>query len=203
MIKMLNLIFGLCFLFSFSGCPQSSSQTSNTTQSNTQPNATPSPAASPSADDEELPGKYGWSPEVACALLQDKLKPGVYRNEGNNVFGCLSAAKFFGPGKPQNNIVYYARGESNWVRQIVLILNVNQPEAEKEALQLMKDYADELSDKALGVPLSSHTTNVLLAGKTGRGSVDTTRTEILRHDFSSGKGYELHYVITPIVKPQQ
>ena len=198
MVKMLNVILGLCFLFSFSGCPQSSSQPTNDPQSNASPST-----ATASPGEDELPGKYGWAPSVACGHLQDKLKPGVYRNEGNNVFGCLSAAKFFGPGQPQNNIVYYARGEANWVRQIALILNVNQPEAEKEALQLMREYADELSDKALGVPLSTHTTNVLLSGKTGRGSVDTTRTEILRHNFSSGKGYELHYVITPIAKPQQ
>ena len=199
MIKMLNLIVGLCFVFSFSGCPQSSSQSAKPPQ----PNATaPSPNQSP-AGDGELRGQHGWDPKVACEHLSDKLKPGVYRNEGNNIFGCLSSAKFFGPGKPQNNIVYFARGQSNWAQQVGLILNVNQPEAEKEALQLMYEYADELAVKALGVPLSKHTINVLLAGRTGEGKVDTTRVQILRRDFSSGKGYELHYVITPRLDPQQ
>ena len=191
MVKAFGLIIGLLLVLGFSACPPLG-------------NSTGTPTASPSPDEEELPGKYGWAPNVACAFLSDKLKPGVYRNEGNNIYGCLSEAKFFGPGKPQNNIVFYARGESDWVRQIGVAVNVNQKSAQGEAVDLLFEYATDMSMKAIGVPLSKHTGNTLLAGQPGRGFVDTTKVEILRHDFSNGQGYELHFVITPTVnRPQK
>ncbi len=129
--------------------------------------------------------------------MATKLAPGQYRNEGGNIFGCLSTPKNLGEGSPPNNIVYYARGEAGRARQVGLILNVNNPETAQEAQRTLLEYSEELSIKALGVPLSKTATGAILAGNPGRGSVDTTKVEILRHNYSNGKGYEMHYVITP------
>lgn len=155
------------------------------------------PIAQESPSPETLPGKNGWDPTVACAHMSPKLSPGPYKHEGRNIFGCLSSQKNLDAGAPPNNIVYYARGEAGRARQVGLILNVNNPETAQEAQRTLLEYSEELSVKALGVPLSKTATGAILAGNPGRGSVDTTRVEVLRHNFSNGKGFEIHYVITP------
>lgn len=186
MTKLCTLIICLGLLVAFTGCSKYSSQTGT-------------PASQPSSSPEyTLPGQHGWDPREACAHLSDKLEPGQYKKEGGNVFGCLSSAKNLGAGSPlPNNIVYYARGDAQRARQVGLVLNVNNPESANDAHKTLLEYSQELSVKALGVPLSQTAANAILAGNIGRGTVDTTKVEVLRHDFSNGKGYELHYVITP------
>jgi hypothetical protein len=172
-----TLVAGSSLLIALSGCSIFSSQRGT-------------PSARQSAP-------TGWDPTVACAHLSEKLTPGLYKNESGNVFACISSTKNLGAGSPPNNIAYYARGEAQRARQVGVVLNVNNLESADDALRTLKEYSDELSLKALGVPLSKTATNAILSGNPGRGTVDTTKVEIVRHDFSNGKGYELHYVITP------
>ncbi len=134
---------------------------------------------------------------MACGHMSARLAPGQYKHEGRNIFGCLSSPKNLGEGSPPNNIVYYARGEAGRARQVGLILNVNNPETAQDAQRTFLEYSEELQVKALGVPLSKTATGAILAGNPGQGKVDTTRVEILRREFSNGKGFEMHYVITP------
>jgi hypothetical protein len=187
MTKVPHLIVCLSLILLFSSCARFFSQTGS-----------PTPQASPSP--EELTGQHGWEPVTACSHLADKLKPGLYRHEGNNIFGCLSEAKSLGSGSPPNNIVYYARGDVKRARQVGLILNVNEPATAEEARKTLHDYSEDLTMKALGAPLSPSAGNAILAGKTGQGKIDTTRIQIVRHDFANGKGYELHYIITPALE---
>lgn len=186
MTKLCTLFICLGLLVAFTGCPKYPSQTG--TEASQQS----------SSPDNTLPGQHGWDPMEACAHLSDKLKPGQYKSEGGNVYGCLSSPKDLGAGSPlPNNIVYYARGDAQRARQVGLVLNVNNPESADDAHKTLLEYSRELSEKALGFPLSQAVSNAILAGNAGRGKVDTTKVEVLRHDFSNGKGYELHYVITP------
>jgi hypothetical protein len=129
--------------------------------------------------------------------MSDKLKPGPYKNESGNVFGCLSEEKSLGAGSPPNNIAYYARGEAGRARLVGLSLNVNDPESSSDALQTLLEYSQALAERAIGIPLSTSASRAILAGNAGRGRVGTTKVEIVRRNFSDGKGYELNYVITP------
>jgi len=139
----------------------------------------------------------GWDPAEACALLMDKLKPGPYKSGNGNVYGCFSVAKDLGAGSPPNSIMFYAGGDAQRARQIGLVLYVNNPENPDEAHKTLLEYSRELSEKALGVPLSRGAENAILAGNEGRGKVDTTKVEVFRKPSANGKGYELHFLITP------
>jgi hypothetical protein len=129
--------------------------------------------------------------------MSDKLAPGPYKNESGNVFACLSEEKTLGAGSPANNIAYYAKGEAGRARLVGLSLKVNQPETAGDALQKLVEYSQQLSEKATGIPLSGATAKAMLAGNAGRGKVGSTKVEILKQNFSDGKGYELNFVITP------
>jgi hypothetical protein len=139
-------------------------------------------------------GQNGWEPTEACAHLSDTFKPGQYNNEGG-IYTCYSTTKEIGSGG--NKILYYARGDAQRARQVGLVLYVNSPQNATEAHDTLLEYSRQLSEKALDVPLSKAAANAIVSGTKGRGKVDTTRIEIFRYDSADGKGYELHYVITP------
>lgn len=177
-------LFSLILLVASTGCSKYSGQTG--TQASQQ---SPSPQTS-------LPRQTGWDPKEACTHLSDKLKPGEYKSSNGNVYGCFSAAKDLGTGSPlPNSIMYFAGGDAQRVRQVGLVLYVHNPESSAEAQKVLLEYSRELSERALGVPLSRGAEDAILAGTEGRGKVDTTKVEVTRH--ANGKGYELHYVITP------
>jgi hypothetical protein len=127
----------------------------------------------------------------------DKLKPGPYKSGSGNIYGCFSSAKDLGAGSPPNSIMLYAGGDAQRARQIGLVLYVNNPESAEEAHKVLLEYSRDLSQQALGVPLGRGAENAILEGNEGRGKVDTTKVEVFRKNSANGKGYELHFLITP------
>lgn len=125
------------------------------------------------------------------------MKPGTYNDGGGNVFGCMSEEKNLGAGSPSNTITYYARGEAERAQQVGLRLKVNEPEKASEALQTLLEYSQQLSERSIGIPLSTSASRAILSGNGGKGKVGTTKIEILRQNFPDGKGYVLNYIITP------
>lgn len=173
-------------LLAFTGCSKDASSAGT---------RAPQPSHAPQIS---LPGQTGWDPKEACAHLSDKLKPGEYKSSNGTVYGCFSSAKDLGTGAPlPNSIMYYAGGDAQRARQVGLVLYVNNPESSDEAHKVLLEYSRELSLKALDVPLSRGAGDAILAGTDGRGKVDSTKVEVLRKNSANGKGYELHFVITP------
>lgn len=183
MSKLYALFICLGSLVVFTGCQKDPSQTGTQSQQSSGANT--------------FRGQNGWDPTEACAHLSDQFKPGQYKNDGG-VYTCYSSAKDIGTGLPlPNRILYYARGDAQRARQVGLVLYVNSPENAVDAHNTLLEYSRQLSEKALEVPLSKAAANAIVSGTKGRGKVDTTRIEIFRYNSSDGKGYELHYVITP------
>lgn len=186
MTNLCTLFLFLGLLVALTGCPKSPSDTGTQTAQQS-----PSPQI-------PLPRQTGWDPKEACAYLSDKLKPSEYKSGNGTVYGCFSSAKDLGIGSPlANSIMYYAGGDAQRVRQLGLVLYINNPESSDEAHKVLLEYSRELSEQALGVPLSSGAADAMLAGTEGRGKVDTTKVEVFRKNSANGKGYELHFVITP------
>lgn len=186
MPKLCTLFICLVLLVSLSGCTKYPSQTGAQTSQQS-----PSPKIS-------FPGENGWDPKEACAHLSDKLKPGEYKSGNGTVYGCFSSAKDLGGGSAlPNSIMYYVGGDAQRARQVGLVLYVNNPESSEEARRVMLEYSRELSERALGVPLSRAAADAILEATNGQGKVDTIRVEVTRRNSANGKGYELHYVITP------
>jgi hypothetical protein len=146
---------------------------------------------------QQYAGEHGWDPTVACEYMSDKMTPGGYKNEGGTVYGCVSEEKNLGLGSPSNTVTYYARGEAERAREVGLRLKVNDPEKASDALQTLLEYSRQLSERSIGIPLSTSASRAILSGNGGRGKVGTTKIEILRQNFPDGKGYELSYIITP------
>jgi hypothetical protein len=78
-----------------------------------------------------------------------------------------------------------------------LVLYVNNPDSADDAHKVLLEYSRELHEQSLGVPLSRGAEDAMLAGTEGRGKVDTTKVEVFRKNSANGKGYEMHFVITP------
>jgi hypothetical protein len=185
MTKLCTLYSFLGLLVALTGCPKSPTETGT--------QASPSPSAQVS-----LARQTGWDPKVACGFLSGKLNPGEYRSGNKTVYGCFSSAKDLGAGSSSpNSIMYYAGGDAQRARQLGLVLYVNNLESSNEAHKVLLEYSRELSEQALGVPMSRGVEDAILAGAAGDGRVDTTKVEIFRKPSANGKGYELHFVITP------
>ncbi len=186
MTKLCALFIGSVLLAAFTGCPKDPTQPATEV-----PQQSPSPQVS-------LTRQTGWDPKEACVYLSDKLKPGEYRSTNGSVYGCFSSAKDLGAESPlPNSIMYYAGGDAQRARQVGLVLYVNNPESSDDARKVLLEYSRELSEKALGFPLSQGAADAILAATDGRGKVDTTKVEVFRKNSANGKGYELHFVITP------
>jgi hypothetical protein len=186
MTKFCTLFIFLGLLVALTGCSKYPSETG--TRASPQP---PSPQISPGR-------QTGWDPKEACGYLSDKLKPSDYKSGNGTVYGCFSSAKELGAGSPlPNSIMYYAGGDAQRARQVGLVLYVNNPEGSDEARKVLLEYSRELHENALGVPLSRRAEDAMLAGTEGSGKVDTTKVEVFRKTSTNGKGYEMHFVITP------
>lgn len=186
MIKHCTLFIFLGLLVALTGCRKSPGE--NGTRVSQQ---SPSPQVSHAR-------QTGWDPKQACAFLSNKLKPGEYTTGNGTVYGCFTSAKDLGTGSPlPNSIAYYAGGDAQRARQLGLVLYVNNPESSNEAHKVLLEYSRELSEQALGVPMSRGAEDAILAGTGGDGKVDTTKVEVFRKASANGKGYELHFVITP------
>lgn len=94
-----------------------------------------------------------------------------------------------------NNLAYYADGNSKVVSEIKLVLNVNNRESAKSAQEELLKTADVLSFKTTGQKLPRVLKDAIKIAKNATAKVGSVSIEIVREDWSSGKGYELKVLI--------
>lgn len=133
------------------------------------------------------------SPIEVCAYLKDSgLSTRGWKNKYDNVFGCSSSYKEIGSGFPlSNNLAYYVEGNSKAVSEIKLVLNVNNRESAKSAQEELLKTAEVLNLKTSGQKLPQVLKDAIKIGKNATAKVGSVSIEIVREDWSSGKGYEL------------
>lgn len=169
--------------------------TSNPPSVNSQSPIAPTPLASLQIAEVQA---TGWKPLEACGYLSNisGLQTRGYKNQDENTYGCTSPYKELGAGSSlANNIAYYVKGDSENATELRLVLNVNVAQQTKEAQATLLSHSEELTKKALGVPMSKEVRNALSSGKPGQWTIEKSRVEITRDDWTTGKGYELHYII--------
>lgn len=137
------------------------------------------------------------SPEAVCAFLSDfGLKGRKWTDYGDGTSGCASNYKDIGSGSSLvNNLAYYATGSGSTVDQVKLVLNFNQPKSPGASIQALGKAAEKLAPKALGAPLPVSIKKAIVLGQPQTASVGTGTVEVLRDEWPSGKGYEVHVVM--------
>lgn len=179
-------ILGLTFLV---GCSDSSSPSGDNRNSTIQTQISPQNTTAQIT---------GWKPQDACAYLSQVsgLQTRGYKNQYEDTFGCSSPYKELGAGSPlANNIAYYVDGNSQNANELKLVLNVNAAQSAKEAHAALLQYSDELTQKALGVPMPKDARSAISSGKSGKWTLGKAKAELMRENWTTGKGYELRYIL--------
>jgi hypothetical protein len=136
-------------------------------------------------------------PSEACGYLTGiGLAPRGWKNYYGDVYGCTSPYKELGSGFPlKNNLAYYVEGTATAVRQLKLVLNVNnRAEAEKAHAELLK-AAELLAKKSLNKTLPANILVAITEGENVSSRIGDATVDVLRDDWPTGKGYEIKVII--------
>ncbi len=128
------------------------------------------------------------APSEICACMKNfGLMTRGWKNSYENVFGCSSPYKEF----DSNNLAFYVEGDSMAVRQVKLVLNVNNRQSEKQAQEELIKAAEALSVKITGEKLSPLLRDAIKIGKKTTAKLGSASIEVIREDWPTGKGYEI------------
>jgi hypothetical protein len=150
---------------------------------------------------ERTTPRFRWSsPSIACSLLGDI--PGMQTRRHKNdpslakEYFCSSPYKSIGNGLPaENNLAYYVVGDRNTAKALELVLNVNDKPDAQIGRTVLAITSDVLAKRALGTALSQDVLQALLLGRTGEWDVGENRILLVRENWSSGRGYEITFII--------
>lgn len=133
------------------------------------------------------------TPSQVCSFLSDAgLVTRGWKNQYDQEFGCSSPYKELGSGLPiANNLAFYVQGTSSAVREVKLVLNVNNRAAATSAHQELLKAASSLSVKATGEQLPQTVKDAILSGSKASQQVGSSTVDIMRQDWPTGKGYEV------------
>ncbi|KTC18428.1 hypothetical protein AO391_03110 [Pseudomonas marginalis ICMP 9505] len=138
------------------------------------------------------------SPAKACSLLADVgLKGRKWVDDyGDGSSGCASDYKEIGSAKGlANNLAFYVTGVSRYVMEVKLVLNYNQPSQSGPATKALLAAASKLSQRALGAPLPEPVIALIKRGENGSAKVGKGLVEVVREDWTTGKGYEVQVMM--------
>lgn len=136
-------------------------------------------------------------PSVVCAYMNDVgLVTRGWKNQYENVFACLSPYKELGAGFPlANNVAYYVEGDRTSVRQVKLVLNVNDRKTANAAHEELLKAAEALSLKAAGENLPQTLKYAIKAGKNATAKVGSLSINVAHDNWLSNKGYGITVLI--------
>lgn len=140
------------------------------------------------------------APSRACSMLADQgLKGRKWTEYADGVSGCASNYKEIGEGVPQpNNLAFYVTGEGETVRKVKLVLNYNQPRSEaasKASTRALATASQKLAIRSLGTTLPKPVLTAIERGRSIKASLGSGEVEVIRDDWPSGKGYEVHVIM--------
>lgn len=147
-------------------------------------------------------GELGFLPENACLFLASI--PGMALPSGNSYgqllgsddYSCGTQYKDIGSGFPlSNNISYYARGTPNHAKRLRVLLNINQPDTDKEAHTVFVQAAQTLFQSAFASALPKEIAQAIADGKPGQWKHAGYAIELKKENWPTGKGHEFNFVI--------
>ncbi|MFJ7311804.1 hypothetical protein ACIQVE_03370 [Pseudomonas sp. NPDC098747] len=138
------------------------------------------------------------TPSNVCSLLSDSgLKGRKWVDDyGDGSSGCASDYKDIGSASGlANNLSFYVTGVSQYVMEIKLVFNYNQPSQSSSATKALLAASDKLSQRALGASLPAPVIALIKRGEHGSAKVGKGVVEVVREDWPTGKGYEVHVMM--------
>ena len=201
---MKNLFLPILLATSFiAGCSgDDSSQSSSDSVAAEAAAAADAAEAAATPQHEEPATRTGWVPSEACSFLEPMLVTHGYKHDFDNEYHCSSPYKDLGESdlRLANNLAYYVTGGENVADTAKLVLNYNQPAKATPATTQLVAASKILSLKATGSDLPPTTLAALSAGRSDVKFSGAFQHEVKRDDWPTGRGYEVHYIITNSVE---
>ena len=136
------------------------------------------------------------APDKACILLDEiGFTTSGWKNEYDQ-FGCESDYKQLGSSDGlANNLAFYIEGNSSSVELVYLMLNVNDGTSASSAHQELLKAAEALSVKETGKKLPKQLKAAINKGTSASEKIGKATLEVARHDWPTGRGYDLKVTI--------
>ena len=173
------------------------------TPSENEPSAVP--ASEPSHPEEVAPPATtppaGWLPDQACSFIGENFGVAVrpYKNDYEDEFSCSTPYKNLQEGQDlPNNLAYYVEGKQNLATEVKLVLNINERAKETYARAQLQKYSSIVAKAATGDVIPADISNAITSGAPKTHESNGYKQELKRDDWPTGKGYELHYVVTKV-----
>lgn len=133
------------------------------------------------------------STQATCSYLNDSgLTTRGWKNLFDSKYGCSSPYKELGSGFPlKNNLAYYVYGGAKKAKKLELFLNVNNREEARLAHHELLKAATSLLNKTVAEDLPQILQNAIKKGTNATATINGMTIELIRIDWSTGKGYEL------------
>lgn len=140
----------------------------------------------------------GWNPGQACSFLEPFLKTGAYKLDYEDNYYCFTPYKDVGGDSPglANNLAYYVDGVQDVAEKLKLVLNYNQPKSAASATEQLISSSTMLAEKATDQRIPEEVARALSMGSPLVKSENGYRHEVKREDWPTGRGYEVHYVLS-------
>jgi hypothetical protein len=146
------------------------------------------------------------SPHVACNLLTHiGLTTQGWQHYYDDEYGCKSISLAFGPPNYfRNNLSFHVEGTSGTVKEMVLLLNINNIIDAAEAHHLFLQVAQELLMKLRNEPMPDNMVDAILHGKNYSFITDNIHVKIhhsywimksKKLDAMISKGYEVTLIL--------
>lgn len=149
--------------------------------------------------------KFDWNDTAsACKLMSivEGFQTKGWREYVADEWGC--ATPYIKIEKtPQilgNNIAYYVVGSKASVRELKLVLNVNNKEESREAHQILMLSSKVLFKLALGSTLPAEIETAITNGETKQWNLSEAKVSLVKDVWPTGKGYGVKLSITPAAK---
>jgi hypothetical protein len=145
-------------------------------------------------------------PSVACGLLNSiSLPTQGWKQDYDDTFGCRSQSIQFGSSQIlQNNLSYSVEGNSGTVKELVLVLSVNNIAEAQEAHSLLLQVAQKLLVSVTHKPMPDNMIDAILHRKNysfiNDGINVTTKISYwimksIKLNTAIARGYEMRFII--------
>jgi len=97
-----------------------------------------------------------------------------------------------------NNLAYYGVGKRNVAETLKLVLNYNQPSRSASATEVLISESESLAVKATGKEIPELILKAMSLDEPAEEIIDGIHHEVKRGDWPTGRGYEVHYILTKV-----
>ena len=171
-----------------------------TTATDVQPAPVTSPATEEQpAPEQPAPAPLGWVPDQACNFIGRSFGVEVrpYQNEYEDEYSCSTPYKNLQEGvNLPNNLAYYVTGNRELATEVKLVLNINEPSKQAYAKDQLKQFSSVVAKAATGAGIPPDMSSAITSGTPKLHESAGYRQELKRDNWPTGKGYELHYIVT-------